>query len=1547
MSKSNPCLSKPRRRPLLAAWLMLCGGAVHAAEFSMLAPMPVGRAAPSVALLTNGGVLVAGGLVGGVCSASALLYDVQRNLWMNAASMGTPRCGATFTPLLDGRVLAVGGLDASLQPLASAELYTPTTNTWTATGALSTARRVHTAVRLVDGRVLVTGGYNDTLNGGSGGGLASAERFDPATNSWTPAGTMSGMRYSHATATLADGRVLAVGGGTQQVDLYTPSSNTWSAAAPLPFAMITPSLSLLGNGKVLLAGGYTGSPHNEARTYNPATNTWNVEPHLGDARSGHQAALMSDGRLLLFGGDSTTQGLASSRAFFPQQTIMAWDASMSVVRRLHGSVMLPDGRVLVIGGRDNANVELASVEAYDVHDAATPRWLHGPIIPNWHKWDFTTTQLRDGGVLVVGGVGGSPNGSNTALVDRFDPATNQWTQAASLDAARGGHGAVLLRDGRVLVHGGLNPANAPQSSSRIYDPAQNTWTNGPSSTLSHYYHSLTALRDGRVLAVGGVSLGALDHAELFDPVAGTWTPTATRAVIRRNHIAMRLRDGRVLVAGGRNASNTAVENSAELFDPNTGVWSAAAAPTAPREYGAAVLLQDGRVMVLCGYNGTELTSVEIYDPDGNAWTATTPMPHARDQCGAIVLPDGRVLVSGGSVGGGQSLDSAHLFDPRTGIWKPANSFPLKRRNHGVVLLPDQRVLLVGGRGDTNAGFTTEAFTIWPGRETARVPVIASIAGPLTPTTAVILTGSGFAPVHGADSGTTYAGFGNVPSLQVRHLDTGQMRTLALDPAFPYSNTSLRTLNGALVGFPPGPAYLTVTSTGMRSAAAVVQIVPSAPTRPQIGTAVAGNARARVAFSAPVNDGGEAITSYRATASPDGASATCTAPCNVITVAGLVNNVTYTFHVEAINAAGTSAPSAESNPVTPSTGICASSTLSHNIVLQQDISCAGSANGALLAMASGGQPPYTYSWVHNGSSNPALSGIGPGAYANLVTDDLGCIVAHTYQLVAPAPLSIGVGTTAAAPRGSCNGVATANVGGGTAPYQYAWTPSGQGTATATALCAGAHQLTVTDAHQCTASTTTGIIEPPSAPTLTDVQPGNTYVLVSFTAPASDGGSPILFYRVSCGSVAGDASGSPSAIINLENGVAVSCSVVAHNAAGPGVASAMSAPVTPRAPQQIAFGPAPDLNVGQGATLDVTGGGSGQPLVLESRTPENCSVDTGARLVTGVAVGTCTIAANQAGNAAYLPAPEATLSFDVDLRQYVVTPMVASGGAIEPAEPQHVDKGAAATFAITAPANHLIRVGGSCGGTLTGTRFVTAPVSGDCSVDVDFYTTPAAVSAVLRVPLEGAVRFSFSAPADGGSPILDYTLLCNPGALAVTATASPIVLDGLVDHVIYRCQLTARNAAGSGPPGAAFSAAAGSIGATADLRITVDNGTSFVNGGQPVVYTVTVTNDGPGVDYLGVARFDLPPEFVGGSWTCLAQPGAYCRRDSGSAAMPMTMDLARHGSVQYLVSLTPAPAPETPLSLIVTVESGALPDLDLSNNVASDGPDARGIFRDAFE
>ncbi|WP_395833011.1 kelch repeat-containing protein [Cystobacter fuscus] len=339
----------------------------------------------------------------------------------------------------------------------------------------------------------------------------------------------------------------------------------------------------------------------------------------------------------------------------------SWARTGSMVqpRRAHRATVLPDGKVLVSGGvLEEYELDAYSFKTAEVYDPATGTWrLTGSMAGE--RAYHTSTLLPDGKVLVVGGTGldaveGTVGGAETAEV--YDPATGVWSPTGSMADERTHHTATLLPDGKVLVVGGSNLPTA-----EVYDPATGTWSATGSMAAPRYNHTATPLPDGKVLVSGGwSSTSILATAEVYDPATGTWSATGSMASSREGHTATPLPDGKVLVVGGRNLP------TAEVYDPATGTWSATGSMAEGHFTHTATPLPDGRVLVVGGFGGIEASQVtaEVYDPVMGTWRLAAPMPIARQNLAAVLLPDGKVLIAGGHIIDGDiQLAAAELFTP--------------------------------------------------------------------------------------------------------------------------------------------------------------------------------------------------------------------------------------------------------------------------------------------------------------------------------------------------------------------------------------------------------------------------------------------------------------------------------------------------------------------------------------------------------------------------------------------------------------------------------------------------------------------------------------------------------------------------------------------------------------------------------------------------------------------------------------------------------------------------------------------------------------------
>jgi gliding motility-associated-like protein len=144
----------------------------------------------------------------------------------------------------------------------------------------------------------------------------------------------------------------------------------------------------------------------------------------------------------------------------------------------------------------------------------------------------------------------------------------------------------------------------------------------------------------------------------------------------------------------------------------------------------------------------------------------------------------------------------------------------------------------------------------------------------------------------------------------------------------------------------------------------------------------------------------------------------------------------------------------------------------------DANCNGNTTGSASAIPSGGVAPYTYSWTTTPvQTNDTATGLLAGSYTCTITDSNNCTTSVTVIINQPATLAVNVtGTSSVTCNGGVDGIAIANVTGGTANFTYAWTPVVSTNDTLSGIGAGTYNVTVTDANGCTGTGTFVITEP---------------------------------------------------------------------------------------------------------------------------------------------------------------------------------------------------------------------------------------------------------------------------------------------------------------------------------------------------------------------------------------------------------------------------------------------------------------------------------------
>lgn len=287
---------------------------------------------------------------------------------------------------------------------ASARLWDPGNQAFVAVPEALTHLFCSGHIGLGDGRLFVIGGHH-----GADTGITDSTIFDPTTNAWTRAASMHDARWYPTATLLGDGRVLALGGEiTTGVfadipEVYDPTADTWTRLSGAQLAMDEyPHVYLLPNGKVFMSAG----PDGVSRTLDIAGQQWTT---LGpNPVPTGTTAMYRPGKVIASGG--TTDGgdpvSANTAVIDLNQPAPAWrqTSPLNFSRDLHNLVLLPDGKVLAVGGSTASSlVSTTGRLAAEMWDPTTEAWTTMAAMQDLRMYHSTALLLPDGRILVAGG----------------------------------------------------------------------------------------------------------------------------------------------------------------------------------------------------------------------------------------------------------------------------------------------------------------------------------------------------------------------------------------------------------------------------------------------------------------------------------------------------------------------------------------------------------------------------------------------------------------------------------------------------------------------------------------------------------------------------------------------------------------------------------------------------------------------------------------------------------------------------------------------------------------------------------------------------------------------------------------------------------------------------------------------------------------------------------------------------------------------------------------------------------------------------------------
>ncbi|HTQ20305.1 Kelch repeat-containing protein, partial [Mycobacterium sp.] len=461
------------------------------------------------------------------------------------------------------------------------------------------------------------------------------------------------------------------------------------------------------DGRIWVAGGLTDAQDATAKTeyYDTTTGKWSLGPNLPFQL--HHAMMVSyHNTVWVIGGfepqGSTIEGLASARVLYLNQAQTAWvEAPALHHARAAGAAAVVGNKIVVVGGR-TAGTSPAEVIPTEVFDGTSWHDAAGIPVPGDHL-----AAASDGTYLYVVGGRRIEVTSNTAAVQRFDPATDRWTQLPAAPGKVSDAGAAIV-GGRLIVVGGESIGTV-FNTVWAYDLTSSTWTSLP---------DLAAPRHGLAVAAIGSTLYAIDGASqpghnaststmqtltvLPGPAqpAGSWQlGTASLYAIQQVGAAVD-KSGRIWVAGGLTDAQDATAKT-QFYDPSIGVWTPG--PNLPVQLHHAMMVSyHNTVWVIGGFEpqGSEIAGVAsarvLYlNQAETAWVEGPELHHARG-AGAAAVVGNKIVVVGGRTGGTSPKEviPTEVFDGTS--WHDAAGIPVPG-DHLAAASDGTYLYAVGGR----------------------------------------------------------------------------------------------------------------------------------------------------------------------------------------------------------------------------------------------------------------------------------------------------------------------------------------------------------------------------------------------------------------------------------------------------------------------------------------------------------------------------------------------------------------------------------------------------------------------------------------------------------------------------------------------------------------------------------------------------------------------------------------------------------------------------------------------------------------------------------
>ncbi len=290
---------------------------------------------------------------------------------------------------------------------------------------------------------------------------------------------------------------------------------SWTTETPMGATVSQAVVVGAANGTVYVMGGVLTIGYAavaDSYSYDPDTGDWTVLTSMLYPVRGAAGAMGHDGKVYVFGGAG---GSSYTQIYDPQANSWALGASMLDGAWEAKAATVTNGSIWVVGGE---GVAAGYAQVYD------------PVADSWFAGTAAPVAVECGAMVAVGydlyysggGVGGYTGTTNFYM---YDASAGSWiTTLQTLPTARAAHAMVVGDDGLIYVVGGssdgYNAGADAFSTVLVYDPATDEWTSAASMDNARKYLGATVTPDGRIMALGGNTpstvLNVVESLQLYE-----------------------------------------------------------------------------------------------------------------------------------------------------------------------------------------------------------------------------------------------------------------------------------------------------------------------------------------------------------------------------------------------------------------------------------------------------------------------------------------------------------------------------------------------------------------------------------------------------------------------------------------------------------------------------------------------------------------------------------------------------------------------------------------------------------------------------------------------------------------------------------------------------------------------------------------------------------------------------------------------------------------------------------------------------------------------